>query len=102
MVSRRARYRGAAPGPGDIDLVAHIHATEGNPNGFAKGEWLPYLSIKYTLTSDKGVPVTGTFRPLLAAEGPRYVTRLKSPGTAKVRLTLHLTPPCAGSCRPAR
>ena len=83
----------AAPGSGEIDLVAHVHATEGNPNGFAKGEWLPYLSIKYTLKAENGEPITGTFRPLLAAEGPRCMTRLKAPGTSKVRLTLHLTPP---------
>jgi periplasmic iron binding protein len=88
------RVAGArAPAKDEIDLVAHVHATEGNPNGFAKGEWLPYLSIKYTLTPATGPPVTGTFRPLLAAEGPRYVARITPPGPGKFRLTFRLVPP---------
>ena len=92
------RVAGApAPGPGEIDLVAHVHATEGNPNGFAKGEWLPYLSIRYTLTpSDPRIvrTSTGTFRPLLAAEGPRYAARIKAPESpGPYRLTLHIAAP---------
>ena len=32
-----------------IHLEADIHATEGNPNGFAKDEFVPYLVVHYTI-----------------------------------------------------
>ncbi len=32
-----------------IHLEADIHATEGNRNGFAKDEFVPYLSVHYTI-----------------------------------------------------
>ncbi len=37
-----------------IHLEADIHATEGNPNGFAKDEFVPYLKIRYTITPADG------------------------------------------------
>ena len=34
----------------DIHLEADIHAVEDNPNGFAEGDWIPYLTVEYTVT----------------------------------------------------
>ena len=34
----------------DIHLEADIHAVADNRNGFADGEWMPYLVIHYTLS----------------------------------------------------
>ena len=35
----------------DIHLEADIHAVKGNKNGFGDGEWMPYLTINYTLVN---------------------------------------------------
>ena len=35
-----------------IHLEADIHATEGNRNGFAKDEFVPYLVVHYTIVPD--------------------------------------------------
>ena len=37
-----------------IHLEADVHATEGNPNGFAKDEFVPYLKIAYQIVSKPG------------------------------------------------
>src|SRR3989344_3247876 len=34
----------------DVHMEADIHALSSNPNGFAEGEWIPNLLIKYELT----------------------------------------------------
>ena len=39
-----------------IHLEADVHATEGNPNGFAKDEFVPYLIVHYTITPADGKP----------------------------------------------
>lgn len=33
----------------DIHFEGDIHATAGNVNGFAEGDWIPNLKIEYTL-----------------------------------------------------
>ncbi len=82
------------PGPGDIHLLAKVHATEGNPNGFAKGDWVPSLSIRYTLTpADGGPSVTGLLRPLVASDGPRYGANLSLAGAGEYRLRFRIEPP---------
>ena len=44
----------AGPVPSDmIHLEADIHATEGNRNGFAKDEFVPYLVVHYTITPSR-------------------------------------------------
>ena len=34
----------------DVHLEADIHAVKNNPTGFAEGDWMPYLQVKYELT----------------------------------------------------
>src|SRR5262245_20409558 len=50
-----------------IHLEADIHAMEGNRNGFAKDEFVPYLVVHYTILQDDatgkgkpGEPIRGT------------------------------------------
>ena len=82
-----------SPGPGAIHLLAKIQATEGNPNGFARGDWVPSLSIRYTLTPVGGGPAaTGLLRPLVASDGPRYGANLSLPA-GEYRLKLRIQPP---------
>src|SRR6195952_5845526 len=34
----------------DVHLEADIHAVKDNPTGFAEGDWMPYLQVRYELT----------------------------------------------------
>jgi periplasmic iron binding protein len=83
-----------APRPGDLHLMAHIHATEGSPHGFAKGEWVPYLSIGYTIVPANGGPaVAGSLRPMTSIDGPHYGANVRLPGPGAYRLTYRIEPP---------
>jgi uncharacterized protein involved in high-affinity Fe2+ transport len=85
---------GPAPKPGDVHLLAKIEATEGNPNGFAKGDWVPYLNLTYTIVpTDGGPAVTGVLKPIVAPDGPRYGANLTLPGPGTYRLTVRIAPP---------
>ena len=55
----------------DIHLEADIHALMENDNGFAPGDWIPYLGIHYTLTKQGGeAPIEGA--DIAAAVDERY------------------------------
>lgn len=78
----------------DIHLEADIHAAKGNPNGFAEGEWMPYLLVRYELTkSDTGQTLKGELMPMVANDGPHYGENLKLMGGGKYKLTLTILPP---------
>ncbi|EPF9821286.1 iron transporter [Providencia stuartii] len=74
---------------------ADIHAVEDNPNGFAEGDWIPYLSIEYTVTKlgDKPQTQTGTFMPMVASDGPHYGENIKLDGNGKYKVTYKIYPP---------
>ncbi len=73
----------------DIHLEADIHATAGNTNGFAEGDWLPNLAIDYRLTRiDDGQEVSGTLMTMVASDGPHYGDNVKLKGPGKYRLEL--------------
>ena len=62
-----------------IHLEADIHATEGNRNGFAKDEFVPYLVIHYTIvpidrqTDNKNVALfNGKLKPIATRDGSKY------------------------------
>jgi uncharacterized protein involved in high-affinity Fe2+ transport len=96
---RAGQFSGApAPGADEIQLVARIHAVEGNPNGFAKGEWVPYLTIRYSiLPAEGGTPLSGTLRPIVAGDGPRYGANLRLSRPGSYRLTLEIEPPASSA-----
>jgi uncharacterized protein involved in high-affinity Fe2+ transport len=90
--------------PQGIDLPASqaschmecdIHALQGNPNGFGAGEWIPYLTISYTLTNkDTGKTMNGTFMPMIAKDGPHYGANLPKTVTAgNYKMTYNIEPP---------
>ncbi|MDH3973097.1 MAG: iron transporter [Deltaproteobacteria bacterium] len=80
----------------DIHIEADISADENNPNGFATGEWIPYLSIGYTLinlsTNEK---IEGMMMPMIANDGPHYGDNVKMPGLGKYKLVLNIVNPMA-------
>ncbi len=87
------------PAGGDvIHLEADIHATEGNANGFAKDEFIPYLKIRYAITTADGGAVIhqGDLMPMIARDGLHYGASLAMPKVGAYRLTLSIEPPSAG------
>jgi len=78
----------------DIHLEADIKAMAGNKNGFADGEWIPALEIRYELVkTDSNQTISGTMMPMVASDGPHYGDNVKLFGPGKYRLTLTITPP---------
>lgn len=80
--------------PADIHLEADIHAIKGNEQGFAEGDWMPYLRISYVIKK-KGSSwsKSGTFMPMAASDGPHYAQNIKLDGAGKYQLTYHIKPP---------
>ncbi len=81
----------------DIHLECDIRAAENNPNGFAAGEWIPHLEIRYELVRlDTGQKRAGTLSPMVANDGPHYGDNVKLFGPGKYRLVYWIAPPGEG------
>ncbi len=80
----------------DVHLEADIRALDINANGFAEGDWIPYLHVKYELRkkgSDK--IIRGDFMPMVANDGPHYGDNVKLMGPGKYTLKYTIYPPDA-------
>ena len=84
--------------PALIHLEADVRATEGNPNGFAKDEFVPYLKIRYTISPAGGGPPIhqGELIPMVAGDGLHYGANIAMPRAGSYRLTYQIAPPSAG------
>jgi len=81
----------------DVHMEADIKAAKGNPNGFAEGDWIPYLVVKYELTREGGPTLKGDFMPMVANDGPHYGDNVKLSGPGKYKLKLLIQPPSANA-----
>ncbi|MEO5659338.1 MAG: iron transporter [Polaromonas sp.] len=80
----------------DIHLEADIHAVKNNPNGFAQGDWMPNLVIKFELTkAGSNYKLVGDLMPMVANDGPHYGDNVKLAGPGKYQLKLMVLPPSA-------
>lgn len=86
-----------------IHLEADIHATQGNRNGFAEHEFVPYLVVRYTITSRDGKtngqapkPIEGKLTPMVARDGLHYGATIEMPRAGSYKLTYAIDPPSAG------
>lgn len=78
----------------DVHLETDIHATKDNKNGFGEGEWIPNLTINYTVVNtDTGEKSEGTFMPMVAADGSHYGANVKLNGVGNYKLTYNIDPP---------
>jgi uncharacterized protein involved in high-affinity Fe2+ transport len=86
---------GAGPGPNTIHLECDVHATRGNENGFAIGDWIPYMTIEYAITKEgeEKPSLTGELMPMIAKDGPHYGATIAMPGVGRYRLRYKLHPP---------
>ena len=79
-----------------IHLEADIHASKGNAQGFAAGEWIPYLTVKFKLSHlDSGKTIDGVCLPMIAKDGPHYGATLRMMGVGKYKLAFQIEPPIA-------
>jgi periplasmic iron binding protein len=75
----------------DVHLEADIKAAKDNRNGFAQGDWVPFLGVSYEISKEGDAqPAKGDFMPMVANDGPHYGdnVKLKGPGKYKLRLTV--------------
>ncbi len=78
----------------DIHLEADIKAAKGNPNGFAEGDWMPYLRVGFELIRlDDKQSLKGEMMPMVANDGPHYGDNVKLFGPGKYKLILTIMPP---------
>lgn len=82
----------------DVHMEADIKAAGDNKNGFAEGDWIPYLDVQFEVTKDGGGEVAkGAFMPMVANDGPHYGDNVKLAGPGKYKLKLTVSPPGAGA-----
>jgi len=86
-----------------IHIEADIHATEGNRNGFPKDEFVPYLTVRYTIVpveelskSSSAVAINGTMMPMMARDGWHYGASIEMPRAGHYKVTYAVQPPAAG------
>ena len=80
----------------DVHMEADIRALDINANGFAEGDWIPYLHVKYELTKEGDAnPVSGDFMPMVANDGPHYGDNVKLMGPGKYHVKYTIYPPNA-------
>ena len=80
----------------DAHMEADIKAAKDNKNGFAQGDWIPYLGVKYTLTKQGETETrSGDFMPMVANDGPHYGDNVKLMGAGRYKLKLSISPPGA-------
>ena len=80
----------------DVHLEADIKAMKGNKNGYAEGDWIGYLGVKYELTKAGDSKVLkGDFMPMVADDGPHYGDNVKLMGPGKYKLKFTISPPDA-------
>ena len=78
----------------DVHLEADIKADKDNSNGFATGDWIPYLAVDYELTKEgDGWSQKGPMMPMVANDGPHYGDNVKLKGPGRYKLKLVITPP---------
>lgn len=79
----------------DVHLEADIRALASNPNGFAEGEWVPYLLVRYEVCKQGGDCIRGDFLPMVASDGPHYGDNVKLMGPGKYSVKFEVAPPAA-------
>lgn len=81
-------------GPNTIHLEADVHATKKEKHGFPEDAWIPYLTIRYTLTKDGSkFRKTGKLAPMTAIDGPHYANNVTMNGPGTYHLTYEILPP---------
>mgnify|MGYP002868393355 CR=1 FL=1 len=72
----------------DCHLELDVSALQ-NGFGYGTGDWVPYLTVEYEVTKNdgSGEPVSGTFMPMAASDGPHYGANIKLSGDGLYTVT---------------
>lgn len=71
----------------DIHLECDVSALQ-NDLGYGVGDWVPYLTVDYTVTASDGtVAAEGTFMEMSASDGPHYGANIALPNADTYTLT---------------
>jgi hypothetical protein len=84
-------------GKDNVHLEADIHATASDNHGFQEDQWIPYLTVKFTLTKkgDAKFKKTGELQPMIAKDGTHYANNVNMAGPGTYALTYTILPPSA-------
>lgn len=86
--------KGAAMGANAVHLEVDVHATKDDKRGFKEDEWIPYLTISYTIEKvGTKFHVGGRLLPMTAGDGPHYANNVALAGEGDYRLTYYFEPP---------
>jgi uncharacterized protein involved in high-affinity Fe2+ transport len=77
----------------DMHLEADISANEGNELGYGAGDFVPYLTVRYTAQKEGGRTIEGTFMPMNASDGPHYGNNVKLDGAGRYRISFIIENP---------
>ena len=82
-------------GKDNVHLEADVHATAGDKHGFQEDQWIPYLTIHFTLTKDGDAAFkkNGVLSPMIAKDGTHYANNVNMAGPGTYRLTYLIEPP---------
>ncbi|MCI1218254.1 iron transporter [Bifidobacterium crudilactis] len=86
---------GLAAADANMHLEADIHALANNELGYAKGEFVPDLTVNYTITDENDASNTqsGTFMQMNASDGPHYGANIKLEKAGTYKLTYKIDSP---------
>ena len=86
--------KGAAMGPHAVHLEVDVHATKNEKHGFKEDEWIPYLTISYTIEKvGAKFKKTGKLLAMTADDGPHYANNVALMGDGDYRVTYRFDPP---------
>jgi uncharacterized protein involved in high-affinity Fe2+ transport len=78
----------------DMHLEADISAAEGNELGYGVGDFVPYLTVRYTAEkTGSDWLIDGTFMPMSASDGPHYGNNVKLNGAGNYKITFIIENP---------
>ena len=85
---------GMAMGKNTVHIEADVHATKDETHGFAEDAWIPYLTIKFTI-SKTGTRFSrkGELYPMTAKDGAHYANNVEMNGPGTYKLTYTILPP---------
>ena len=77
-----------------VHLEIDVHATKDDKHGFKEDEWIPYLTISYTIEKlGTKLKKTGQLLPMTAGDGPHYANNVAFMGDGDYQVTFHFEPP---------
>jgi periplasmic iron binding protein len=81
-------------GPNAVHIEIDVHATKADKHGFKEDEWIPYLTISYTIEKvGSKFKKTGKLLAMTAGDEPHYANNVALAGDGDYKLTFHFEPP---------